>query len=129
MDILVRREDIIDRLKEKKLSFDVVIQDLQKAIDEENPQLSEEEWSELEGRKGEHPLLFPLILYSTFKKLSLHIFFLLFLFLFRVKSFFDFFARFESPKKRMAKGTFRHSVKCHKKSLRKPSPASKINEK
>ncbi|EEB11557.1 carboxypeptidase A, putative [Pediculus humanus corporis] len=52
IDILVRQNNVYDVLKTKKLSYDVVIDDLQKAIEEENPSISQDEWSELEGRKG-----------------------------------------------------------------------------
>lgn len=52
---MVRSEEIsrVSRyLGQKDLRYHVVIEDLQKAIDEENPSLSEEEMEELEGRKG-----------------------------------------------------------------------------
>ncbi|XP_043685175.1 carboxypeptidase B-like [Vespula pensylvanica] len=55
MDIMVRQDAIprVSRiLREKNVRYDVVINDLQKAIDEENPPLSEELMEELEGRKG-----------------------------------------------------------------------------
>ncbi|KAF7418990.1 hypothetical protein HZH68_001643 [Vespula germanica] len=54
MDIMVRQDAIprVSRiLREKNVRYDVVINDLQKAIDEENPPLSEELMEELEGRK------------------------------------------------------------------------------
>ncbi|XP_035732272.1 carboxypeptidase B-like [Vespa mandarinia] len=54
-DIMVK-QDAIPRasriLREQKVRYDVVIDDLQKAIDEENPPLSAELMEELEGRKG-----------------------------------------------------------------------------
>lgn len=52
---MVRLEEIprLSRyLKQKDLEYQVVIEDLQKTIDEENPSLSEQEMEELEGRKG-----------------------------------------------------------------------------
>lgn len=52
MDILIRQNNVTNFLKDKKLVYDIVIDDLQKAIEEENPPLAEDEWSELEGRKG-----------------------------------------------------------------------------
>ncbi|XP_060823918.1 carboxypeptidase B-like isoform X2 [Bombus pascuorum] len=55
VDVMVRSEEIsrVSRyLKQKDLQYQVVIEDLQKAIDEENPSLSQEEMDELEGRKG-----------------------------------------------------------------------------
>ncbi|XP_012140434.1 carboxypeptidase B isoform X2 [Megachile rotundata] len=55
MDVLIRAEEVprVARyLKQKDLEYHVVIEDVQKAIDEENPALSEEEMEELEGRKG-----------------------------------------------------------------------------
>ncbi|KAG7188823.1 hypothetical protein KM043_008431 [Ampulex compressa] len=55
VDVMVR-PDAIPRvaryLQDKDVKYDVVIADLQKAIDEENPPLSEEAMEELEGRKG-----------------------------------------------------------------------------
>lgn len=58
---MVRSEEIsrLSRyLKQKDLSYQVVIEDLQKAIDEENPSLSEQEMEELQGRKGLHQPIF-----------------------------------------------------------------------
>ncbi|XP_043264933.1 carboxypeptidase B-like [Colletes gigas] len=55
IDVMVRSEEIprVARyLKQKDLEYQVVIDDLQKQIDEENNILSEEEMLELEGRKG-----------------------------------------------------------------------------
>ncbi|XP_048267587.1 carboxypeptidase B isoform X1 [Bombus terrestris] len=55
VDVMVRSEEIsrVSRyLGQKDLQYQVVIEDLQKAIDEENPSLSEEEMDELEGRKA-----------------------------------------------------------------------------
>ncbi|XP_026675212.1 carboxypeptidase B-like [Ceratina calcarata] len=55
VDVMVRSEEIprVSRyLKQKDLRYQVVIDNLQKAIDEENPLLSVEEMEELEGRKG-----------------------------------------------------------------------------
>lgn len=58
---MVRSEEIsrVSRyLKQKDLNYQVVIEDLQKAIDEENPSLSEQEMEELQGRKGLHQRYF-----------------------------------------------------------------------
>ncbi|OAD61119.1 Carboxypeptidase B [Eufriesea mexicana] len=55
VDVMIRPEEIsrVSRyLKQKELQYEVVIEDLQRAIDEENPLLSEQEVEELEGRKG-----------------------------------------------------------------------------
>lgn len=54
---MIRSEEIarVSRyLKQKDLNYRIVIEDLQKAIDEENPSLSEQEVEELQGRKGLH---------------------------------------------------------------------------
>ncbi|XP_006609652.1 carboxypeptidase B-like isoform X2 [Apis dorsata] len=55
VDVMIRSEEIsrVSRyLKEKDLNYRIMIEDLQKAIDEENPSLSEQEMEELQGRKG-----------------------------------------------------------------------------
>jgi hypothetical protein len=56
VDVLVRPQ-IADKVKEfldsSGLTFDVVIDNLQAAIDAENPTMTPEEMEELEGRKGE----------------------------------------------------------------------------
>lgn len=55
VDVMIRSEEIsrVSRyLKQKELQYEVVIEDLQRAIDEENPSLSVQEMEELEGRKG-----------------------------------------------------------------------------
>ncbi|KAK1122193.1 hypothetical protein K0M31_009419 [Melipona bicolor] len=55
VDVMVRLEEIprLSRyLKQKDLEYQVVIENLQKAIDEANPSLSEQEMEELEGRKA-----------------------------------------------------------------------------
>jgi hypothetical protein len=56
VDVLVKPETA-DKVKEfldsSGLTFDVVIDNLQAAIDTENPTMSPEEMEELEGRKGE----------------------------------------------------------------------------
>ncbi|KAJ9594113.1 hypothetical protein L9F63_014429 [Diploptera punctata] len=55
MDVLVKPESadkVKEFLDENGLQFDVVIDDLQAAIDAENPSPSPEEMEELEGRKG-----------------------------------------------------------------------------
>jgi hypothetical protein len=56
VDVLVKPETA-DKVKEfldsSGLTFDVVIDNLQAAIDTENPPMSPEEMEELEGRKGE----------------------------------------------------------------------------
>ncbi|CAK9812749.1 Carboxypeptidase B [Anthophora plagiata] len=55
VDIMVRPEEIprVSRyLRQKDLQYRVVIEDLQRAIDEENPTLSQQEMEELAGRKG-----------------------------------------------------------------------------
>lgn len=55
VDVLVRPESIsrVTRfLRERQVKYDVIIPDLQQAIDQENPSASEEELEELEGRKG-----------------------------------------------------------------------------
>lgn len=52
VDILIRQNSVFDFLMQRKLVYDVVIDDLEKAIEEENPPIAEDEWSELEGRKG-----------------------------------------------------------------------------
>ncbi|XP_033334259.2 carboxypeptidase B isoform X2 [Megalopta genalis] len=55
VDVMVRSEEIprVARyLKQKDLEYNVVIEDLQKEIDEENPVPSEEEMQEMEGRFG-----------------------------------------------------------------------------
>lgn len=51
VDILVRGNDVYDLFKEKNFLYDVVIDDLQQAIETENPQLPQDD-SELDGRKG-----------------------------------------------------------------------------
>lgn len=54
-DVMVRSQEIprIARyLGQKDLEYNVVIEDLQKQIDEENPVPSEEEMQEMEGRFG-----------------------------------------------------------------------------
>ncbi|XP_076242094.1 carboxypeptidase B [Calliopsis andreniformis] len=56
-DVMVRSEEIprVSRyLKEKDLTYQVVIDDLQKKMDEENHVLSEQEMLELEGRKARY---------------------------------------------------------------------------
>lgn len=73
MDIMVRQDAIprVSRiLREKNVRYDVVINDLQKAIDEENPPLSEELMEELEGRKGSIDLFF--ILFCSLSLLLAH---------------------------------------------------------
>lgn len=56
IDVLVKHETA-NRVKEfldsSGLTFDVVIDNLQAAIDTENPAMTPEEMEELEGRKGE----------------------------------------------------------------------------
>ncbi|XP_076285716.1 carboxypeptidase B isoform X2 [Lasioglossum baleicum] len=55
LDVMVRSEEIprVARyLKQKDLDYNVVIEDLQRQIDEENPIPSEEEMQEMEGRFG-----------------------------------------------------------------------------
>nr|XP_033334259.1 carboxypeptidase B-like [Megalopta genalis] len=55
VDVMVRSEEIprVARyLKQKDLEYNIVIEDLQKEIDEENPVPSEEEMQEMEGRFG-----------------------------------------------------------------------------
>ena len=55
MDVLVKPEsadEVKEFLDKNGLQFDVIIDDLQAAIDAENPSLSPEEMEELEGRKG-----------------------------------------------------------------------------
>lgn len=55
VDIMVKQDAIARTsriLKEKNLRYEVVINDLQRAINEENPPLSSELMEELEGRKG-----------------------------------------------------------------------------
>ncbi|XP_076169353.1 carboxypeptidase B [Ptiloglossa arizonensis] len=57
IDVMVRSEEIprVARyLEQKELQYQVVIDDLQKEIDEENHILSEEEMLELEGRKARY---------------------------------------------------------------------------
>lgn len=39
-------------LSDEKINYDVVIDDLQDAIDKENPPMSEQDLEELEGRNG-----------------------------------------------------------------------------
>ncbi|CAD6216800.1 GSCOCG00011364001-RA-CDS [Cotesia congregata] len=55
VDVLVR-PDMIPRvsrfLRERQVKYDVIIPDIQQAIDQENPLPSPEELEELEGRKG-----------------------------------------------------------------------------
>lgn len=54
VDIMVKKDnsDIVkDTLKNGSLLFDVFIDDIQRAIDEENPPINEDE-SELSGRQG-----------------------------------------------------------------------------
>ena len=55
VDVLVR-PDLIPRvsrfLRERQVKYDVIIPDLQQAIDQENPMPSTEDMEELEGRKG-----------------------------------------------------------------------------
>lgn len=61
VDVMIRSEEIarVSRyLKQKDLNYRIVIEDLQKAIDEENPSLSEQEMEELQGRKGLHQPIF-----------------------------------------------------------------------
>ena len=55
MDVLVKPESadkVMEFLDKNGLQFDVTIDDLQAAIDAENPSLTPEEMEELEGRKG-----------------------------------------------------------------------------
>ena len=56
VDVLVK-PDTVDKVKEflesTELTFDVVTDNLQAAIDTENPTVTAEEMEELEGRKGE----------------------------------------------------------------------------
>ncbi|XP_015176245.1 PREDICTED: carboxypeptidase B-like [Polistes dominula] len=55
VDIMVKQDAIARTsrvLREKNLRYEVVIDDLQRAINEENPPLSAELMEELEGRKG-----------------------------------------------------------------------------
>lgn len=55
VDLMVRHEAIPRAarvLKEKNVRYDIIINDLQKAIDEENSPLSSEVMEDLEGRKG-----------------------------------------------------------------------------
>ncbi|KAK0093767.1 hypothetical protein PV326_012716 [Microctonus aethiopoides] len=57
VDVLVRPESIsrVSRfLRERQVKYDVIIPDLQQAIDQENPSASEEELEELEGRKARY---------------------------------------------------------------------------
>ncbi|XP_031371023.1 carboxypeptidase B-like isoform X1 [Apis dorsata] len=57
VDVMIRSEEIsrVSRyLKEKDLNYRIMIEDLQKAIDEENPSLSEQEMEELQGRKARY---------------------------------------------------------------------------
>ncbi|CAK9827357.1 Carboxypeptidase B [Anthophora retusa] len=57
VDIMVRPEEIprVSRyLRQKDLQYRVVIEDLQRAIDEENPTLSQQEMEELVGRKARY---------------------------------------------------------------------------
>ena len=60
MDVLVKPESA-DKVKEfldkNGLQFDVIIDNLQAAIDAENPSLTPEEMEELEGRKGKYTVL------------------------------------------------------------------------
>ncbi|XP_034951289.1 carboxypeptidase B-like isoform X1 [Chelonus insularis] len=57
VDVLVR-PDMIPRvsrfLRERQVKYDVIIPDLQQAIDQENPLPSQEELEELEGRKARY---------------------------------------------------------------------------
>lgn len=56
VDVLVKPETankVKDYLDSGGLTFDVVIDNLQAAIDTENPTITAEEMEELEGRKGE----------------------------------------------------------------------------
>lgn len=56
VDVMVRPENA-DKVKEfldgSGLTFDVIIDNLQAAIDTENPTMTTDEMEELEGRKGE----------------------------------------------------------------------------
>jgi hypothetical protein len=56
VDVLVK-PNTVDKVKEflerTELTFDVVTDNLQAAIDTENPTVTAEEMEELEGRKGE----------------------------------------------------------------------------
>ncbi|KAK0162945.1 hypothetical protein PV327_006671 [Microctonus hyperodae] len=57
VDVLVRPESIsrVTRfLRERQVKYDIIIPDLQQAIDQENPSASEEELEELEGRKARY---------------------------------------------------------------------------
>mgnify|MGYP000479901491 CR=1 FL=1 len=54
IDILVKPgsvEKVRKQLKEKNINFDIVINDLQKAIDEENPPLDEDDFDNRNGKK------------------------------------------------------------------------------
>lgn len=71
VDVMVRSEEIprLSRyLRQKDLQYNVVIEDLQRAIDEENPSLSEQQMEELEGRKGLQcsPSSFPFVDHHKF---------------------------------------------------------------
>jgi hypothetical protein len=72
VDVLVRPETA-DKVKEfldvSGLTYDVVIDNLQAAIDTENPTMSPEEVEELEGRKGElfEPLYVPISCFHIHK--------------------------------------------------------------
>lgn len=52
IDVVIRSLATLKVLDEKNLKYEVVIDNLQRAIEEENPSLSEDEWTQLEGRKG-----------------------------------------------------------------------------
>jgi len=56
VDVLVKPETV-NKVKEfldsSGLAFDIIIDNLQAAIDTENPTITPEEMEELEGRKGE----------------------------------------------------------------------------
>lgn len=58
IDILVRDssvEKVKQKLEESKIRYEVIIEDLQKAIDEENPPIEESE--DLDDRKGKRKKL------------------------------------------------------------------------
>jgi Carboxypeptidase activation peptide. len=55
IDIMVKADKVAavkQYLEKAKLTYEVILEDVQRAINEENPEISEEELAVLTGRKG-----------------------------------------------------------------------------
>lgn len=68
MDILVKQtavQNVTRVMKRENITYDIIIEDLQKRINEENPPLDENE-VELQDRRGEFEILIIIILMNFF---------------------------------------------------------------